>query len=600
MADCGCGFKGSIPGFGTPGATFIPKVTETDEAVELSWENNRGLPNPAPVVIPRGRDGLTAYQIAVANGFEGTEAEWLAALKGKDGDPGMTAYEYAKEGGYTGTEEEFAEKLAEEYPAPDWNAAEGEAGHILNRPFYKESGETVILAETELEYSADSGGYMAEIAEVPAVGATVTTVWNGVTYSSTVYAGSAIAEGVVIFGNVYGLYGDEGASAFGVPAVDTGEPFAIMCAAEDGAAFMMVAPLDGSTDNLTLSVSVAAEVIHKIPEEYLPGLNGDAFEIWPKTYGRGEVLLSPTAIDLNNTVFEADAFPDGVVPTLEVGKVYLVSVNDREYLVTTREDSSGAILMGAESTGSLTTEMPFIVCNYVGSAWVLSAIDPTEDNSIRNCTVGVYTATPNTALERVSEDMLPFGVLTDVKLRQMQDAQGLPRTDAGGNVYKLDNKYLDTEWNAVQEPYQVEVVAETAFTATAARKLTTLSGVVSNRPDSWPGGAIITFDGVEYTFDGHSTSYGNEYAKSTSGTDTGEPFYIQTITASAMRLYCLEAGDHTIAVTLYPTAPVPMPEEYLPESVDGVIVRSSTADSTKKFKITVDDSGTITATEVAE
>ena len=41
-----------------------------------------------------------------------------------------------------------------------------------------------------------------------------------------------------------------------------------------------------------------------------------------------------------------------------------------------------------------------------------------------------------------------------------------------------------------------------------------------------------------------------------------------------------------------------MPEEFLPESVNGVIIRSSTANSTKQFKLTVDDSGTITATEV--
>ena len=39
-------------------------------------------------------------------------------------------------------------------------------------------------------------------------------------------------------------------------------------------------------------------------------------------------------------------------------------------------------------------------------------------------------------------------------------------------------------------------------------------------------------------------------------------------------------------------------EKFLPESVDGVVVRSSTVDSTKLFKITVDDTGAITATEV--
>lgn len=35
-------------------------------------------------------DGVTAYATAVANGFEGTEAEWLASLKGEKGDKGDT------------------------------------------------------------------------------------------------------------------------------------------------------------------------------------------------------------------------------------------------------------------------------------------------------------------------------------------------------------------------------------------------------------------------------------------------------------------------------------------------------------------------------
>ena len=32
-----------------------------------------------------GKDGLSAYEIALKNGFEGTETEWLASLKGADG-----------------------------------------------------------------------------------------------------------------------------------------------------------------------------------------------------------------------------------------------------------------------------------------------------------------------------------------------------------------------------------------------------------------------------------------------------------------------------------------------------------------------------------
>ena len=37
-----------------------------------------------------GKNGASAYEIAVANGFEGTEQEWLASLKGDKGDKGDT------------------------------------------------------------------------------------------------------------------------------------------------------------------------------------------------------------------------------------------------------------------------------------------------------------------------------------------------------------------------------------------------------------------------------------------------------------------------------------------------------------------------------
>ena len=38
--------------------------------------------------IPGGRDGASAYALAVKNGFEGTEADWLASLKGDTGPQG--------------------------------------------------------------------------------------------------------------------------------------------------------------------------------------------------------------------------------------------------------------------------------------------------------------------------------------------------------------------------------------------------------------------------------------------------------------------------------------------------------------------------------
>lgn len=63
------------------------------------------------------KDGLSAYEIAVKNGFKGTEIEWLESLKGNKGDKGdkgealLSAYEIAVQEGFEGTEEEWLESL---------------------------------------------------------------------------------------------------------------------------------------------------------------------------------------------------------------------------------------------------------------------------------------------------------------------------------------------------------------------------------------------------------------------------------------------------------------------------------------------------------
>ena len=70
-----------------------------------------------------GKDGLSAYELAVENGFTGTLAEWLASLKGKDGENGVdgkdgvngsdgkSAHIIAVEHGFSGTETEWLESL---------------------------------------------------------------------------------------------------------------------------------------------------------------------------------------------------------------------------------------------------------------------------------------------------------------------------------------------------------------------------------------------------------------------------------------------------------------------------------------------------------
>lgn len=53
---------------------------------------------------------ITAYAIALAHGFSGTEEEWLAGLNGTDG---KSAFELALDAGYTGTEEDYRAAAAQ-------------------------------------------------------------------------------------------------------------------------------------------------------------------------------------------------------------------------------------------------------------------------------------------------------------------------------------------------------------------------------------------------------------------------------------------------------------------------------------------------------
>lgn len=101
-------------------------------------------------------DGESAYEVAVRNGFEGTEEEWLASLKGEpgaDGDTGKSAYEYAKDGGYTGTEEDFAKSLADIDNTNDLPKVEYISGEEVNKII---TADEVFTTEELRAYPSDA------------------------------------------------------------------------------------------------------------------------------------------------------------------------------------------------------------------------------------------------------------------------------------------------------------------------------------------------------------------------------------------------------------------------------------------------------------
>ena len=87
-----------------------------------------------------GIDGKSAYASALNNGFIGTEVEWLASMKGTDGVYGIDgtngidgrdAYDLAVAGGFTGTEAEWLESMRGapgEPGAPGVDGIDGAAG----------------------------------------------------------------------------------------------------------------------------------------------------------------------------------------------------------------------------------------------------------------------------------------------------------------------------------------------------------------------------------------------------------------------------------------------------------------------------------------
>ena len=148
----------------------------------------------------------------------------------------------------------------------DWNANEGEPGHILNRPFYSEH-KTVTLLDTITLTANGSFGGLEGVGLLPELldisdGMECNVVYNGVEYVCTARATTFQDIPCAILGNSY-AFGDE----------NTGEPF-LLCAFSEIIASQVgiyggVIPLDGS-GTFSISIIHHKEDITFIHEKYLP------------------------------------------------------------------------------------------------------------------------------------------------------------------------------------------------------------------------------------------------------------------------------------------------------------------------------------------
>jgi hypothetical protein len=112
---------------GTPSSIDLGGIALSNQAITELIDNGDGtityineLGLSTTIDLAAGSAGLSAYQIAVNNGFSGTEAQWLTSLQGangadgatgQDGIDGLSAYQIAVNNGFTGTEAEWLASL---------------------------------------------------------------------------------------------------------------------------------------------------------------------------------------------------------------------------------------------------------------------------------------------------------------------------------------------------------------------------------------------------------------------------------------------------------------------------------------------------------
>ena len=122
---------------GEPGQPGQPGKSAYELAVEQGFKGTEAQWLESLSHGPAGKtgaDGKSAYEIAQEHGFKGSEQDWLASLKGqsgKDGQDGASAYEIAKKAGFSGDEAAWLKSLVGPAGAPGQPGKSGDDAYTI-------------------------------------------------------------------------------------------------------------------------------------------------------------------------------------------------------------------------------------------------------------------------------------------------------------------------------------------------------------------------------------------------------------------------------------------------------------------------------------
>jgi hypothetical protein len=181
------------------------------------------------------------------------------------------------------------------------------------------------------------------------------------------------------------------------------------------------------------------------------------------------------------------------------------------------------------------------------------------------------------------------------------------------NIKKIDNKYIDAEWIATTSLQDDEVLFDAVIS----------SDKFTENPSDGDIRATI-FNGV--TQEGiaidniKNIKVGDEYSVTLNGNRwqcvaqkfSDDAIYLLNANLGYSILYVNNSIEEVVTISIrtkpetdvalkiatLKEKPNKLPEEYLPDSVDYIIMNSSTEGSTKQFKITIGDDGVLVASEI--
>ena len=469
---------------------------------------------------------------------------------------------------------------------PDWNQNDStQPDYIKNRPFYTgDPVETILVEESTIAFAENRGLYVAEFPSTfeATVGETYKVYWDGAAYECT----CVNSHGSLIIGN-FSIIGD---------GSDTGEPFVMLV--RNGVK-IKIGTADTSASH-TVSISRFAQEVVKIDKKYLVQPDWNQNDSTQPDYVKNRpfytgnpvetVLVEESTVTFaeNRGLYMAD-FPSTFEAT--VGETYKVSWDGAAYecACVIFSDMLAIGNLSIMGVGSDTGE-PFVmvVDNGKGISIVTADTSASHTFSISSTVVIVV---------KIDEKYLPENVATKAEVEVAQNTADNAQTTAN-NAQTTANSNKEVLYSAFSSDVTFTFDKQTSGRDTFVFNAYNYYKISDFNPAPED---VISFKGTrengvkfsEITIGSNCVEYGLFIVVASAGVCSLPGLETTTIsfTSPSAGLYArYEEGNQVMTAGT---------GQFTLIQMDGLTIKSSTANSTKKFRITVDDSGTITATEVS-